>query len=107
MNLFPVLAAVTMVANAIEIAQDMGPQSPVNFRKIGTIHYSGRTYLLPLLLNINDLFKMTEPLVDGLNNCQDKYDSLVKKTNGETGSYRQHKGIFPVLYAKPYHPFAE
>ena len=95
MNLFPVLAAVIMVANAIETAQDMGPQSPVNFRKIGTIHYSGQTYLPPLLLNINDLFKMTEPLVDGLNNCQDKYDSLVERLTGKRGLTDNIREYFP------------
>ena len=61
-----VLAAVIININGLEPIQNMGPQSPINFRKIGTINYSGRTYLLPLLLNVDDLFSMTEPLVPGV-----------------------------------------
>ena len=80
-----VLARVIININGLESIQDMGPQSPINFNKIGTINYSGRTYLLPLLLNIDDLFSMTEPLVSGLKNCQQKYQSLTDRLTGRRG----------------------
>ena len=97
MNLWHVLAVVFIVINGLEQPiQNMGPQSPINFRKIGTIHYSGRTYLLPLLLNVDDLFKMTVPLVDGLHNCQQKYESLMDRLTGRRGLSDNVREYFPV-----------
>ena len=95
MNLWHVLAAVIIVINGLEPIQNMGPQSPINFLKIGTIHYSGRTYLLPLLLNVDDLFSMTEPLVAGLNNCQKKYQNLVDRLTGRCGLSDNVREYFP------------
>ena len=96
MNLLLVLAAVNIVVvRGLEPIQDGGPQSPVNFRKIGTIHYSGRTYLLPLLLNVDDLFLLTEPLVAGLKNCQTKYDNLVQRLTGRRGLSDNLREYFP------------
>ena len=100
MNLWHALhvlaAAVIIGIKGLEPIQNMGPQSPINFRKIGTIHYSGRTYLLPLLLNVDDLFKMTIPLVDGLHNCQQKYESLMDRLTGRRGLSDNVREYFPV-----------
>ena len=91
-----VLAGVIMFVNGSVSIQDMGPESPINFNKIGTINYSGRTYLLPLLLNIEDLFSMTEPLVAGLKNCQEKYQNLTDRLTGRRGLTDNLREYFPV-----------
>ena len=54
------------------------PTTPVTFTQVGQIIYSGSHYVLPIQLSIKDLLGMTEPLLSGLTETREHYDSLVE-----------------------------
>ena len=53
------------------------PATPVTFRQVGRVIFSGRSFIVPLQLNVQDLVELTNPLLRGLLETKDHYDRLV------------------------------
>ena len=55
-----------------------GLTTPVTFRPIGRILFSGKNYIIPILLDVEQLFELTQPIVVGLQSCEATFNALIE-----------------------------
>ena len=67
----------TNVREPIEDTPNLATLStPITFTPAGKIIYGGRNYVVPISLDIDDLFEITKPVMRGLKKIRESYESV-------------------------------
>ena len=59
-------------------------ETPVSFTNIGNIVYSGRHYVVPVYLQVQDLLEMIQPIEAGLSHCREVFNALTASLGGKS-----------------------